>query len=92
MSFKERLSKIEFTTSDEKPLVNVYSKKELTEILESTGFEVSSIEVRKLVKEDMPYLPILRSLWKVIPQKLYDRIGKYFGWYVIAKGIKKVEK
>jgi len=92
MSFKERLSRIEFTTSDDLPLVNVYSKQDVKNIMEEVGFLVESIEVRKLVKEDLPYFPILRNIWKIIPQNIYDKIGKYFGWYVIARGIKRIEK
>jgi ubiquinone/menaquinone biosynthesis C-methylase UbiE len=92
MSFKDRLSKIEFTTSEDLPLVNVYSRQEVKKIMEEVGFSVESIDVRKLVKEDMPYLPILRSIWKSIPQGVYDKIGKYFGWYIIVKGIKRIDK
>ena len=85
------MARIEFTTSDDLPLVNVYSKEEVKNIMQEVGFEVESVKVRKLVKEDMPYLPIIRNIWKLIPQKVYDTIGKYFGWYVIAKGIKRIE-
>jgi len=92
MSFKDRLSKIEFTTSNELPLVNVYSKYEVKQIMQEVCFQVETIKIRKLVKEDMPYLPILRSIWKIIPQKLYDKVGEYFGWYIIVKGTKRVEK
>lgn len=91
MSFKERVARIEFTTSNDLPLVNVYSKQEVKNIMQEVGFEVESVKVRKLVKEDMPYLPIVREIWKLIPQKVYDSVGKYFGWYVIAKGIKRIE-
>lgn len=91
MSFKERVARIEFTTSGDLPLVNVYSKQEVKKIMQEVGFEVESVKVRKLVKEDMPYLPIIRNIWKLIPQKVYDSVGKYFGWYVIVKGIKRVE-
>ncbi len=94
MNFKDRVSMIEYTTSNAKPLVNVYSKKEVKTILKNVGFSVldKDIKVRKLVKEDMPNLSILRKLWKLIPQKTYDKVGTYFGWYIIVKGLKKIEK
>ena len=87
-TFAERIGKIEYTTSDEIPLVNVYSKTELRKILRDAGFQVESVCVRKLMKEDMPNIPVLRRLWKRIPQKMYDAAGKRFGRYVIAKGVK----
>lgn len=90
MNFKDRLSRIEFTTSGDLPLVNVYSKKEVKNIAQESGFDVESIQIRKLVKEDMPSLPIINKLWKYIPQKVYDWIGSYVGWYLIVKCTKKI--
>lgn len=89
MTFPERLSMIEFTESNMAPLVNVYSRHEVQSLLIDNGFDDVNLQVRKLVKEDLPYLPGLRALWRIIPTSVYDFIGKRFGWYVIAKGIKK---
>ena len=93
MNFKDRLSMIEYTTSKEKPLVNVYSKNEVESILKKVGFTVNNndLKIRKLVKEDLPYLPIIRNLWKIVPQSIYDKIGEKLGWYIIARGVKKIE-
>jgi len=88
-SFKNRLSMIEYTTSNELPLVNVYSRRELKNILQNSGFIVESLWVRKLVKEDLPSIPILQNLWQHIPQVWLDAVGKRFGWYIIAKAIKR---
>ncbi|MEW5705276.1 MAG: methyltransferase domain-containing protein [Actinomycetota bacterium] len=88
-SFKERLSMIEYTTSNELPLVNVYTRRILKRMLKSTGFAVESTWVRKLTKEDLPIIHIVDSLWQFIPQPLLDFVGKRFGWYVIAKARKK---
>jgi ubiquinone/menaquinone biosynthesis C-methylase UbiE len=86
--FKERLSLIEYTTSKELPLVNVYTRRRLRRMLEKAGFAVESLWVRKLVKEDMPAIPFLANLWRYIPQPWLDYFGKYFGWYLIVKAKK----
>jgi ubiquinone/menaquinone biosynthesis C-methylase UbiE len=86
--FKERLSMIEYTTSNELPLVNVYTRRGLKRMLRKSGFAVESIWVRKLVKEDLPAIPFMGRLWRYIPQPWLDFVGRYLGWYVIAKAIK----
>lgn len=87
-NLKERLSMIEYTTSKERPLVNVYSRRHLKKLLEKSGFTIKSIWVRKLVKEDLPALPLVGRLWRFIPQQWLDFVGKRFGWYIIAKTTK----
>jgi len=84
-SFEERLSMIEFTTSDVRPLVNVYSRGEVRTMLRDAGFAVEALWVRKLVVEDLPGLPLVDRLWKHIPRWWLDAAGKLFGWYVIAR-------
>ncbi|MBI5049149.1 MAG: class I SAM-dependent methyltransferase [Deltaproteobacteria bacterium] len=88
-SFRERLSMIEYTTSKELPLVNVYSRRQLRKLLVATGFEVEAIWVRRLIEEELPPLPLLGRLWKFIPQNWLDRLGNVFGWYVIAQAKKR---
>jgi hypothetical protein len=79
---------IEFTTSGELPLVNVYSRRQLKRYLRTAGFEVVSLRVRKLVPEDLPDISFLMPLWQRIPQRLLDRIGRVWGWYLIAEARK----
>jgi SAM-dependent methyltransferase len=88
-NFRERLSMIEYTTSDVLPLVNVYSRGRLRRLLEETGFSVRSVWVRKLLREDLPDLPVLWRVWGRIPPRWLDRVGKRFGWYVIARAVKE---
>jgi len=83
-SIKEQRSLIEFTLSDERPLVNVYSRNELDNLLKRSGFSIEHIWIRKLVAEDIPFYQLSRLL----PQSLLDAIAKYAGWYLIAKAIK----
>jgi SAM-dependent methyltransferase len=87
-TFQQRLSMIEYTTSNALPLVNVYSRQELADRLTETGFQVESTWVRKLVKEDLPYLPVVHRFYRYLPQPWLDFIAKAFGWYLIAKARK----
>jgi len=89
-SFKERVSMMEYTTSNKLPLVNAYSRKEVRNLLENAGFMVKSLQVRKLVSDDLPIIPLLSRLWKYIPQSWLDYVGRRFGWYVIAKAEKPI--
>jgi ubiquinone/menaquinone biosynthesis C-methylase UbiE len=88
-SFKERLSMVEYTTSDSLPLVNVYSRSSLKKLLNNAGFTVEGLWVRKLVHLDLPAIPLVCRLWRFVPQPLLDFVGKSFGWYVIAKAKKE---
>jgi SAM-dependent methyltransferase len=88
MPFRDRLARIEFTTADEHPLVNVYSRSEVAGCLERAGFAVRDTWVRKLTPEDLPNLPVLRSLWRNLPRRWLDLLGRRWGWYVIARGVK----
>ena len=80
---------IEYTTGKANPLVTAFSRSELKKIIESVGFHVEKIKVRKLVKEDLPTIPMVSKLWKIIPHKVLDRISKIFGCYLIAKATKE---
>src|SRR5262249_40663588 len=53
-SYQEQLSLVEFTTSDDLPLVKVYSRHEFEEILRHSGFKLEATWIRKLVREDLP--------------------------------------
>jgi SAM-dependent methyltransferase len=88
MPFRHRLARIEFTTADVHPLVNVYSRSEVAGILERAGFAVRDTWVRKLTPEDLPNLPVLRSLWRIVPRRWLDLLGRRWGWYVMARGVK----
>lgn len=83
-SFRDRLARIEYTTSDALPIVNVYSRREVAALLRDAGFEVRQVWVRKLLAADLPALPLLGRLWRHVPQRALDVVGRRFGWYVIA--------
>jgi ubiquinone/menaquinone biosynthesis C-methylase UbiE len=88
-SFRHTIAKVETTTSSELPIVNVYSRKELRALLENAGFEVTELHVRKFVTEDFPAYSKLSGLWRHVPQRVLDAIGRRFGWYVIGRGEKR---
>jgi ubiquinone/menaquinone biosynthesis C-methylase UbiE len=87
-SFKECLARIEYTTSGETPLVNVYSRNQLKELLNQSGFRVEATWIRKCVWEDLPAARILGPIWRLIPPAFLERIGRVWGWYLIAKAVK----
>lgn len=81
-----RRSRIEFTTADAAPLVNVYSPTEVRNLLQAAGFDVISTNVRKFTAEDLPGARLLRGIYRRIPKSLYDWLGQRIGWYVIGHG------
>jgi ubiquinone/menaquinone biosynthesis C-methylase UbiE len=80
----QRRSRIEASSADAAPLVNVYSKRELGGILKQQGFNVKSIKVRKCTPEDFPGSGRLGSLYRVVPASFYRALGSFAGWYLIA--------
>lgn len=85
-SLAQRRSRIEFSTANAAPLVNVYSSTELRDRLTEAGFDVESVEVRKFTPEDLPGARLLGSVYRRLPQRLYGWLGRRVGWYVIGRG------
>ena len=88
MSLREVLQQIEYTESDKKPWVEVYSKKELLKIFSNTKFSKFEFCVRKLVYEEFIAVPVLRRILKNFPKKFFDFVGRFFGWYISVKAEK----
>jgi len=84
-SFEQRLSRIEFNVTGELPLVQVYSRREIRRLIRNAGFHVRCVKTRKLLKEDLPSLPILDNLWRFLPQPWLDLVARRFGWYLIIQ-------
>ncbi|NWF68306.1 MAG: methyltransferase domain-containing protein [Chloroflexi bacterium] len=88
-SYRDALSDIESVQGSAKPLVNVYSRRQVAALLRAAGFVVDEIKIRKLEKQDVASPGfVYRWAQKHIPQRWYDKVGEYFGWYIIAKGRK----
>jgi ubiquinone/menaquinone biosynthesis C-methylase UbiE len=83
-SLRDRLAAVEYTTSDQRPSVHLFSRRTLRRALSASGLDVQRISIRKFTHEDVPELGPLTRLWKRVPQRVLDRIGTSFGWYLIA--------
>lgn len=81
----QRRSRIESSAANAAPLVNVYSKREITGILAGQGFTTHSIAVRKCTPEDLPGGARLAAMYRKVPQAVYDRLGRAFGWYLVVR-------
>lgn len=88
MSLKDRRSHIEYTLSDSKALVNIYSKKEFHVLCKEAGFRVIKTDIRKLVREDLPDFPLVRRMYKYIPDSWLQSLSKKFGWYLSVRMVK----
>ena len=88
MTKEECLQNIEFTTSDRKPLVKVYGKREFKKLCKEAGFKILKTEVRKLHHEDLPDISVVRRTYKYIPQLWLNTIARCFGWYLSVRMVK----
>jgi ubiquinone/menaquinone biosynthesis C-methylase UbiE len=78
---------VERTSAGGRPLVRVYSPRQVRRMFEAAGFEGVETTMRHFRAEDEwpwgyvePYVRPLRD------PKVLDRIGRIAGWYVIARG------
>jgi hypothetical protein len=80
-------SGVEYSSIDARPLVRVYSRRQLRRMMSDAGFADVEIRVRHFRSTDT--IPT-RALAKVAPPlgdpKRLDRLGRLAGWYVIAVG------
>lgn len=81
-------SDIEYTSNAGKPLVNVYSKKEISQLVQQAGFGISNIYIRKLAREDLPDIPLIRYGYRFAPTTWLERLGNHWGWYIGIHAIK----
>lgn len=87
-SFKDRLSRIEYTTSNQNPYVDVYTKKSIKKIFQGNGFKITELLVYQLTREDFPSFFKLKYFWSCIPNTWLNKLGKYVGWYICIKAQK----
>ena len=80
-------SGVEYSSIDARPLVRVYSRRQLRRMMSEAGFADVQIRVRHFRATDT--IPT-RALAKVAPPlgdpARLDRLGRLAGWYVIAVG------
>lgn len=87
-SLAQQRSFIEYSESNEHPLVNVYSKRTVEKMMRQAGFEITQTSVRKLVHEDLPSIPLVGRLYWLIPASFLSKLGNIFGWYVSVRARK----
>jgi ubiquinone/menaquinone biosynthesis C-methylase UbiE len=76
---------VEGTEGDARPLVRVYTRKQLRRELEAAGFTDVRTTVRHFRAEDTIPTRIASRLWRPLRDPVtLDRIGRRAGWYVIA--------
>jgi len=88
-SLAQQRSLIEQTGAEEGVLVNVYSRRKFSAILEDAGFTVRSLWVRKLPGYDLPGYRILKHLYPLAPRWLARWCERRWGWYITAHAEKR---
>jgi ubiquinone/menaquinone biosynthesis C-methylase UbiE len=80
---------VEHSTIGARPLVRVYSPRQLRRALRAAGFADVTTTVRHLHVDDAFPLAILaRRIPKLRDPAVLDRIGRHAGWYVIGRGVR----
>jgi ubiquinone/menaquinone biosynthesis C-methylase UbiE len=78
---------VELTSVGARPLVRVYSPRQLRGLLRTTGFDGVRTGVRHFHAEDTPLTAwIARSSARFPSPAILDRVGRIGGWYVIGRG------
>lgn len=71
------------------PVTYAYTKEEAMSLLDSCGYEVTSIEIDHIFPYDIDAYKKYRyektEIWKKVPPDLYDYLKKNFGWHLLIK-------
>lgn len=82
-------SGVEYSTIGARPLVNVYTPRQLGEMLREAGFTDVEVRVRHFQPSDTPVTHVLKGRLRLLDRPdVLDRIGRIGGWYVIGIGKK----
>src|SRR5439155_25542715 len=80
---------VEYSSIGARPLVNVYSARELERMLHDAGFEQVSSTVRHFNASDTPVTHVLKGRLRLLDNPdVLDRIGRVGGWYVVGRGFR----
>jgi ubiquinone/menaquinone biosynthesis C-methylase UbiE len=80
---------VEVSSVGARPLVRVYSPRQMRRLLREAGFSSVTTSVRHYQRSDTFVTDILAPRVRAMRSpRLYDRIGRAAGWYVIARGIR----
>jgi len=80
---------VEFSSIGARPLVRVYSPREMRGLMEAAGFATFASTVRHFRTTDTFVTHLLAERIPALRDpRLLDRLGKAAGWYVVARGIR----
>jgi ubiquinone/menaquinone biosynthesis C-methylase UbiE len=80
---------VEHSTIGARPLVRVYSPRQVRRALRAAGFSEVGTTVRHLHVDDaFPLAMLAQRIPRLRDPALLDRIGRYAGWYVIGRGVR----
>jgi ubiquinone/menaquinone biosynthesis C-methylase UbiE len=80
-------SSVEYSSVGARPLVRVYSPRQMRRLLREAGFEGVSTRVRHFHAGDaFPFAMLEPRVRALRDPRVLDRIGRMAGWYVIAWG------
>jgi len=80
---------VEYSSIGARPLVRVYSPKQMRTLMQRAGFVDNEVAVRHFQPTDTPFTYVLRRWVKALDDPgVLDRIGRIGGWYVVATGRK----
>lgn len=82
------LGRVEQVGSTERPLVRVYTKKSFCNLLKKCGFSPTAVSIRKLQREDLPFFRVMKSLYWFIPDRVLEKMGSWWGWYLCVEAVK----
>jgi hypothetical protein len=78
---------VEYSSIGARPLVRVYSARQLRELMARAGFVDVDVATRHFHPNDTPITFVLRPLVRALENpRVLDRIGRIGGWYIIATG------
>lgn len=81
---------VEFSKIGARPLVRVYSPRQVRKALRAAGFDDVTTTVRHMNLEDaFPIAVLARRVKALRDPALLDRIGRRAGWYVIGRGVRR---
>jgi len=78
---------VEYTSIGARPLVRVYSPRQLRQLVAQAGFVDVRTQIRHFQPGDTPITYVLQRWVRALKDpRVLDRIGRVGGWYVVATG------
>lgn len=80
---------VEHSSIGARPLVRVYSPKEMRQLMRAAGFVDVTSSVRHFEPSDTQVTKLLRPMIRKLDDpRVQDRIGRIGGWYVVVRGVR----